>query len=260
MKNWIKENPVLLISIGLVLFTLGAVLAPIFAYLGLEPIADILYAFYVPFCHQRPWRSYHLFDYQFAMDARMTFMFLSMSVAGFIVHFKKVKPLSEKLSILFGIAMIAPLGLDGTIQAIAEITSYSDLSIPFWESTNLIRSTVGSIFGVGIGFALLPHIIGGAGIANYRKFFTLSFVALIISLIFIPIIVFVWSITSSKYTPSSMFIDNAQRFPGYNYEITTSAGHSTIERKILGANDLDYYIERAEKYDKQELIDEFHNK
>jgi len=229
--------------------------APIAARLGLNFISDPIYWLYQWFCHQRPWRSYHLFDYQLAMDARMMLMFGSMAVGGLIIYIKKLKPLKPLHAIIFAIIFIIPLGLDGTIQAFAELTS-SVSKLPFYESTNFTRSLTGSLFGIGIAFGLFPFLNGQVGKADLKSYFKPILVTLIASLFFIFLIVTGWSLTSSKYKPSHFFIDITQRFPGYNYEITTSGGHATGSR-VLNLNDEQLYLDRARAFGKDGYVESY---
>lgn len=252
-----QKKIILYIAIFLAAFSILPVLAPLFAHFGWEAAADGLYWTYQWFCHQRPWRSYHLYDYQYAMDARMMLMFLSMSIGGFYIYFKRLQPLQIKTSLLVGALAILPLGVDGTTQLIAEILSQNDARLPFYESTNLIRSVTGTLFGTGMAFALFPHLIQtGTKYSRLKDFLSSMLISTFISLLFIPLMVFLWGITSNKYTPSSILIDHKQRYPGYNYEITTGAEHSTIRRSIR-VNETDLYIRRAIKYDRTDILDDY---
>ncbi|HRN69840.1 MAG TPA: DUF2085 domain-containing protein, partial [Candidatus Woesebacteria bacterium] len=224
MKENTTERKILFwVIVFLFVFTLLPIVAPIAARLGLNFIADPIYWFYQWFCHQRPWRSYHLYDYQLAMDARMMLMFGSMAIGGLIIYAKKLEPLRPIHAAIFAFILIIPLGLDGTIQAIAEISS-STSKLPFYESTNFMRSLTGSIFAIGIAFGLFPFLNGREGRAKFKDYLGSMTLTFLISILFIFMLVIGWSLTSTKYKPSHFFIDIEQRFPGYNYEITTSAG------------------------------------
>lgn len=256
MKNKTSKLT-LYLAIGLTVFTILPVLAPIFAKLGLTPLADMIYWSYQWFCHQRPWRSYHLFDYQLAMDARMMLMFGAMAVSSYVIYFKQIKPLKPVVAMIFGLLLIAPLGVDGVTQAIAEVSSLKDYSLPLYESTNFIRSFTGLIFGVGIAFSVFPYLNYDQG--KYSPLGLViknSLIAAAISFFIIPILVILWSLTSNKYTSSSFLIDSTRRFPGYNYEITSGAGHSTIKR-TLDLKEENTYINRAKKYNRQDLLDQY---
>lgn len=256
MKN-IQQRIVLYLAVFLTVFTILPLFAPISAKLGAKPVADIIYWIYQWFCHQRPWRSYHLFDYQLAMDARMMLMFGGMAVAAYIIHFKKIKPLKPLTAFIFAMVMITPLGIDGVVQAIAEMNSLKDYALPFYESTNLLRSLTGLLFGVGVGFAMFPYLnVEFKEYSSLKQIVNNSLLASAISLFIIPTLVLLWGLTSSKYTPSSFILDSTQRFPGYNYEITTGAGHSTITR-TLDLKEENTYINRAKKYGRQDLIDDY---
>ena len=254
-KNITERKILLVVVIFLAIFTLLPIIAPIAAHFQLYFISDSIYWIYQWLCHQRPWRSYHMFDYQLAMDARMMLMFGSMAIGGLIIYIKKIKPLKPKNAIIFPILLIIPLGLDGTIQAIAEITSSAD-KLPFYESTNFMRSLTGTFFGIGVAFGLFPFLNGQNGKASLKDYFRPIVITLLTSLLFMIVLVVGWSLTSTKHKPSHFLVDVEQRFPGYNYEITTSGGHATGSR-VLNVNDEKLYLERAKAFDKQEYIDRY---
>jgi len=241
----------LIVAVVFTVFTILPILAPIFAELKLYALSDAIYWGFQWFCHQRPWRSYHLFDYQLALDARMMLIFGSIAVSAFIIHFKKVPAMRPKRALLFALLMITPLAVDGIIQAIAEIDSFNSGELPFYESTNLLRSLTGAFFGTGFAFAALPFLQDGNRSKGKGKFLIWVLVSLVLSIALVPLLTLLWSLTSVKYRPSSVLLDNMQRFPGYNYEITTGGGHSTIKRII--AEPATIYLDRAERYDRQNL-------
>ncbi|MFC1780487.1 DUF2085 domain-containing protein [Patescibacteria group bacterium] len=94
-----------------------AVLAPILAHLGLTTISQWIYFVYSFLCHQRPWRSIHLFDFQVAWCTRDLFIYLSMALSAFFVKAFKIRKVKWYVALL----SIIPFALDGTIQMIAEI-------------------------------------------------------------------------------------------------------------------------------------------
>lgn len=259
MKNNFERKILLGLSIFLFVFTVLPIIAPIAAYLNLNFIADPIYWIYQWFCHQRPWRSYHLFDYQLAMDARMMLMFGSMAIASLLIYLKNLKPLKPFTAVIFAIIFIIPLGMDGVIQAIAEMTSYGGSDLPFYESTNLMRSITGTLFGIGVAFAIFPYLNSFKQYASLKTYVQPIILTFVLSILFIFIIVFSWSISSKVYKPSHLLVDAKARFPGYNYEITTSAGHSTIGR-VLNVNDEKLYLERAKYFEKEEYINDYINK
>lgn len=245
MKNLLTKLP-LVISLLFILATLLAVLAPVFAYLKLNFLSDPIYWFYQWFCHQRPWRSYHMFDYQYALDARMITLFLGIGVGGLLTSVKKLKPLKWKQAMILIIIMLIPMGIDGITQLIAELSVINKVTqLPFYESTNFIRSITGIFAGVGISIALFPYVNSGESVNFNKEYVKTILLGMLITFLFIPLFVYLWFVSSTKYTPSSMFIDSLQRFPGYNYEVTTGGGHSTINRIIREPTDL---YKQREKY------------
>lgn len=237
----------LILPIIFLIGTFLAVIAPVFAHFGLEYISDPIYWVYQWFCHQRPWRSYHMFDYQYALDARMITMFLGIGIGGIISFRKKLKPLEWKSLLIFIVVMLLPMAIDGITQMVAELSALNKISeLPFYESTNLIRSITGIFAGVGMSLVLFPLLSNTKPEKFNLEYLKVSIISLLITFAFIPVFVFMWYVTSVKYTPSSIFFDSTQRFPGYNYEVTTGGGHSTIDRILKEPTDL--YEEREIYY------------
>ena len=261
INKHLKNNMLLYFGAFTTIYTLLPLLAPLFAHFGLTALSDSIYWLWQFFCHQRPWRSYHLFDYQFADCARCSLIFGSISVSTFIIHLKKIKPLRPKIAILFGILMTVPLALDGTVQLIAEVSKVSSAEITFYESTNLVRSITGAFLGTGIAFSLFPFLLSnGDTYTDIKEFLKIVLASFFISLLLVPIFVFMWFSTSTKYLPSNMLYDHVSRFPGYNYEITSSSGHSTIKRTYGVTNEEYKFIARAKLYNKQDLLDAYQDK
>lgn len=246
MKKILKSLP-LIISLVFILATLLAVLAPVFAYLKLSFLSDPIYWFYQWFCHQRPWRSYHMFDYQYALDARMVTLFLGLGIGGLLTSVKKMKPLKWKQAMIFIIIMLIPMAIDGITQLVAELSVINKvMQLPFYESTNFIRSITGIFAGVGISVALFPYINSGESVGFNKEYVKTILFGMFITFLSIPLFVYLWFLSSTKYVPSSMFIDSLQRFPGYNYEVTTGGGHSTINR--IFKEPTDPYKQREKYY------------
>ena len=259
MKNNSDSKLLLGISIFLVIFTILPIIAPIAAHFNLQIISDPIYWIYQWFCHQRPWRSYHLFDYQLAMDARMMLMFGSMAISSIVIYKTRLNPLKPRYAIILALIMIFPLGLDGIVQMFAEIQSSNIGALPIYESTNLIRSLTGTILGIGVAFALFPYLNSEVYAESAKLYIKPIFYSFVLSIVFIMVMVFAWYKTSVIYKPTNMLFDSGQRFPGYNYEITTSAGHSTIER-VIKTNDIEKFSSRAKYFDRDDLLDEYNSK
>ncbi len=252
-----RKRIVLAIAIALTIISLLPILAPVFAHFHFDFAAKPIYWIYQWFCHQRPWRSFHIFDYQYALDSRMTLIFWSMAIAGYFVYFGRIKPVRGKIILLFCVVMVLPLVIDGTVQAVAEALIYNSAKIPFYESTNLTRGITGLLLGTGIGFSLFPYLQSRTVVASLSPEFIKSFVlSVITSFILIPVFVFFWSLTSEVYLPGSLFIDFVSRIPGYSYEITEGGGHSPYSRTIK-TGEMRLYWARAKRYNKTDLLNEF---
>jgi uncharacterized membrane protein len=244
-KSLFRNMP-LVFGITILAMDIIAVLAPILAHFGFTTISHWIYFVYSFLCHQRPWRSIHLFDFQIAWCTRDLFIYLSMALSAFFVKafkIRKVKWYAALLSIL-------PFALDGTIQMIAEINGVlNDKEVFFYASTNLIRMLTGTIFGTGAGlwlFSLLDETIEEeleeekSEILNTKfktktkseernpraKLENLKYFLLIILICFISYLglIQIWNVTSDKYKPSGI-LENVRYFPGYNYEVVGRGGH-----------------------------------
>ncbi|MBU0975499.1 MAG: DUF2085 domain-containing protein [Patescibacteria group bacterium] len=204
-----------------------AIAAPILAHFGFDGTAHIIYKIYSFLCHQRPWRSIHLFDYQVAWCTRDTFIYLAMGLSALFVHFFKVRGVKWYVAVL----SLVPFALDGTVQLIAEISgTINGQETFFYASTNFQRILTGSIFGAGAGlwlFGLLAETIDEELVAKGEKVKALAkdfgrslkFFGLTIIICLITYIGFVqlWNVTSEKYKPSGI-LDHRRYFPGVNYE------------------------------------------
>lgn len=240
--NKIFYNFPLIIGIGILGMDAIAVLAPILAHFGLNGPAQIIYTFYGFLCHQRPWRSIHIWDHQVAWCTRDTFIYLSMGLAALFVHKFKIRGVKWYLAAL----TIVPFALDGGIQFIAEINAImNDKSAFFYASTNFFRMLTGSIFGAGAGlflFSLLAETVEDEVAVRLlpqkanqntadksresNKIRNFKFFAVIIMICFVSYLLFVqiWRITSPNYGPYGI-LDHRRYFPGVNYEEVERGGH-----------------------------------
>ncbi len=183
-RHWLATFNVL---VGLFL---GALLPPVLLKFGLVGAADVLYAIYRPLCHQYPFRSWFLFGPQLAYpltapvhvgemntlsrfigDAHMGyktalcqrdvgiygFMLLAGLVYGVLRGRKTIQPWPMWRYFAFG---IVPMMLDGGIQWIsyaAWLFFPGLINTPF-ETTPLMRTLTGALFGLGIVAAAYPYL------------------------------------------------------------------------------------------------------
>lgn len=229
MGNFLSKNILLVIGTALLLFVLIAFIAPIAAHFGWDWLANPIYFVYKFLCHQRPWRSIHLWDHQVAFCTRDTFIYSAMGISAFIVHYFKLQPVKWYIAGL----LILPIALDGGIQTIAEVVSYrSENPVFFYASTNFMRAVTGSLFGLSMGFLILGMLYetmvteSGMKLPNqkwYKPVLAMSYVFIFL-MIFYILSLQVWNFTSEKYKPS-LPLDHVRLFPGVNYEEVGRAGH-----------------------------------
>jgi len=171
-------------------------LAPILMKAGAELPAKAIYTIYTPLCHQLPYRSWFLFGeqayyprelakipnvmtyeqvtglsaedvitgrafvgnetlgYKVALCERDIAMYASLTLAGIIfeINRRKMKSIPWYAWILFG---LVPIGLDGFSQLPGLLSG-----MPGWmvmrESTPVIRTITGVLFGLSTGWYLFP--------------------------------------------------------------------------------------------------------
>jgi uncharacterized membrane protein len=89
-------------------------------------------------CHQRDSRSFFLKGNQMPFCARCTAIFLGLAVGVFITIF-----LAIELNVLWVIAGLVPIGIDGSVQMFTD-----------YESSNPLRFATGLLAGIVTGIAL----------------------------------------------------------------------------------------------------------
>ena len=91
-----------------------------------------------PFCHSRPDRSLYYRGRYFGLCARCTGMYISgiLAILSFPVRDGLLTPM---LSIVLGVILLLPGGIDGTTQMFGER-----------ESTNTLRVVTGLLLGLGV--------------------------------------------------------------------------------------------------------------
>lgn len=236
LKNFliqILQNLHLVVGFFLLLLNFFAYLAPILAHLGFTGLSSAIYTIFGFLCHQRPWRSIHLFDYQAAWCTRDTFIYLSMTISSIVVHIKKIRKFHWQIALF----SIIPIGIDGGVQAVAEILGVLHNQVQFfYVSTNFLRMLTGSIFGAGIGLWLFSMLFDALfeekfilaektqQKTSFAKNLKILFLIVLVNIISYVLICLLWNFTSEKYKPYKI-LDNKKYYPGINYEQTDRRGH-----------------------------------
>ncbi len=172
------------------LFLGGAILAPLCTKIGMTRVGQLLYAFYAPLCHQYSFRSWFLFGpqaayplnvplsvadmnklsrfigdahsgYKVALCQRDVAIYASMLLAGLLYGVLRDKrPLRPWPIWQYFVFGILPMMLDGGIQWLsyfAWVFFPRLLPMPF-ETTPLLRTLTGALFGLGIVATAYPHL------------------------------------------------------------------------------------------------------
>lgn len=195
-ESWFQRSYILVILIFLGAYVLLSILAPIFMKLGWEKPAKYIYWIYSNFCHQYAYRSLFLFGEQAyyplnsvrnpkimtfsdAFDVNNLDLDIARTIIGndetgykvaicqrdlaiygalflfgilFLMMGRKLKKVPLLVWLLIG---VLPVTLDGVIQLLG---SYN-LSLPLvgnWESTPVVRTVTGALFGIISGWLIYP--------------------------------------------------------------------------------------------------------
>jgi len=196
--SWFRKNYMILIIVILFFFLLFAFLAPVLMKNEITQLSRIIYKIYSNFCHQFAQRSWFLFGeqafypaysekgsgirslsevfgvfaesiqesreiignesagYKVAVCQRDVAIYGAMLIFALIFHFSKNRIKKVPFWIWFLMAII-PIGVDGLWQLISS-ANLPILKITSHESTPLIRSITGCMFGIFTGWYLYPAI------------------------------------------------------------------------------------------------------
>lgn len=193
---WLSNYYILFITSILILFVGIPFLAPILMKTGHENGARVIYKTYNIFCHELAYRSYFLYGeqafyprelanipnmltyeqvtgksvddtsysrafigddvlgYKIAICERDIAIYGSLILSGLLFHFskRKVKPLPWYLWVIFA---ILPMALDGSSQLFSLGGSWPGW-FPIRESTPLLRTITGALFGFGTAWYVFP--------------------------------------------------------------------------------------------------------
>ena len=130
-----------------------AVLAPILLANGFGGWARLAYAINRPFCHQRDDRSFHLMGEKFACCQRCTAIYGGLLLVGLLYAAARGRIPSFSWRVFS--CLVAPIAVDGLTQLVG-----------LRESTWLLRTVTGGLFGVAVAWLLLPHL--AVGFADMR--------------------------------------------------------------------------------------------
>jgi uncharacterized membrane protein len=195
--SWFAKYYLHLILLFLLIFMLLPVFAPVLVKNGLEFPARVIYWAYSNLCHQLPYRSWFLFGththyplkaagvensldfisafqysgelensrniigsetlgYKIAICQRDLAMYLGLLSAGlgFLAFQKKWKKIPFWAWVVFG---VLPLGIDGFSQLAGYLEGLPAI-LPLRESTPLLRTVTGTMFGIFTGLYIFPLI------------------------------------------------------------------------------------------------------
>ncbi len=143
--DWLIEHWLGILNWALGAVVIGAIVVPILAWLGIEPLAGTLFRWYHTICDQIPAHAFFIFGHQMALCSRNFSLYASLWVGSMIFRFarRRVHPLDWKLVVV----LLLPMALDGGTQLFG------------WrESTDLLRVITGTLFGLGICWFALPFV------------------------------------------------------------------------------------------------------
>jgi len=196
--SWIYRNYVWLISVFFMLFIGIPFLAPLLMHYGKERMAGGIYKVYSVLCHQLAFRSYFLFGqqtqyprqmaqipglltyeqatgrevsdlefarnfegtpelgYKVAICERDIAIYGSMAFFGFIFQItrRRIKAIPWYIWVIVG---LIPIAIDGGSQ-LPGLASGWPAWLPQRESTFVLRTITGTLFGIFTAWFLFPHV------------------------------------------------------------------------------------------------------
>ena len=149
---------------GIVLFFVALwvfliIFAPVAKASGWIDISSPIYSFYSYLCHQKPLRSFHILEHQFAVCSRCFGVYFGL-LFGFIIYpFIRSIENIEPLPRIWLFLSLVPMGIDWML-------GFFDI----WENTHASRFITGLILGAACAIYIIPAIVElGQLIANKRQ-------------------------------------------------------------------------------------------
>lgn len=204
---WFSRHYMLVINLILALFILFTFAAPVCMHLGWQRAGRVIYLFYHQFCHQFAFRSWFLFGQQIyypkqaigdlltyeemfgqpADDLLMARAIIGNEIAGYKVAICQRDVAMYSALILFGLIFslsgkrlpripllvwlalaVLPLGIDGLTQLSS--TGWNIFALAqARESTPLLRTITGGLFGFFSGWYIYPSIQSSFWVKTSRK-------------------------------------------------------------------------------------------
>jgi uncharacterized membrane protein len=205
--HWFQKNYILIFITILFLYLLFAFMAPILMHLGYDRTSNMIYRAYRSLCHQFAHRSWFLFGeqnfyplralnsnsintltdafgrnafelnisrsiignpttgYKVAICQRDVMIYFSLMIFSiiYIVFKKRIRKIPFIFWVIFA---ILPMAIDGSWQL---LTTFKLFNLPNHESTPLIRSITGALFGFFSGWYLLPSAMEAFNDVNNEK-------------------------------------------------------------------------------------------
>ncbi len=143
--DWLLDHWLGLMNWSLGIVLLGAIVTPILAWLGIEPLAGWIFRTYHAICDQIPSHALFIFGHQMALCSRNFSLYFGLWFGTMVFRRVRhhVKPLDWRLAIL----LCLPMAIDGGTQFFG------------WrESTIPLRIVTGLLFGSGIIWFALPYL------------------------------------------------------------------------------------------------------
>ena len=143
--TWLLHHWLGLLNWGLGALLGLALLTPVLAYFGVEPLAGQIFRAYHAICDQIPSHSFFILGHQMAFCSRNFSLYGSIWLGSMIFRFARhhLRPLKWYYLILF----LLPMALDGGTQLFG------------WrESNDTLRVITGVLFGLGIAWFALPFV------------------------------------------------------------------------------------------------------
>jgi len=120
--SWAENHWLFFVNLFFLFYFGLPVLAPILLAYDYDLLAYPIYKVYSYLCHQMPSHSYFILGKQVAMCQRCLAIYISMFIGGLIFSLNMVRNRLSPLNIRWYLLCLIPMGIDGGLQFVTEIT------------------------------------------------------------------------------------------------------------------------------------------
>ncbi len=144
-SDWLLDHWLSIINVGVGALLGIAILTPVLAYFGVEPLASTIFRSTHAICDQIPSHSFFICGHQVGICSRCCALYGSIWLSSMMFRFgrQRIEPIRWYMLLPF----LLPMALDGGTQLFG------------WRESNVyLRLITGALFGLGMMWFALPYV------------------------------------------------------------------------------------------------------